>query len=80
MSWNSTDISFKKLNSKRISSPDKTVFEEIGVRSLDIHNDDIKVDSIPTTPPVSDTSVVKVYSGFGHTLVQDLTVTDDPRL
>ena len=76
MSWNSTDISFKKLNSKRISSPDKSVFQEIGVRSLDIHNDDIKVDSIPTSPPVSDTSVVKVYSGIGHTLVQDLTVTD----
>lgn len=76
MSWNSTDISFKKLNSKRISSQDKTVFEEIGVLSLDIHNNDIKVDTIPSTPPVSDTSVVKVYSGVGHTLVQDLTVTD----
>jgi hypothetical protein len=76
MSWNATDISFKKLNSKRISSSDKTVFEEIGVLSLDIHNNDIKVDTIPSTPPVSDTSVVKVYSGLGHTLVQDLTVTD----
>ena len=76
MSWSREDISFKKLNSKRISSDVKSLFNEIGVLSLDIHNDDIKVDIIPSTPPVSDTSVVKVYSGFGHTLVQDVTVLD----
>jgi len=74
MSWSKEDISFKKLNSKRISSDLKSVFQEIGVRSLDIHNDDIKVDIIPSTPPVSDTSVVKLYSGIGHTLVEDVTV------
>jgi hypothetical protein len=76
MSWSREDISFKKLNSKRISSDVKSLFNEIGVLSLDIHNDDIKVDTIPSTPPVSDTSVVKVYSGLGHTLVQDVTVLD----
>jgi len=77
MAWNSTDTSFKKLNSKRVSSSSKAVYEEIGVLALDIHNDDIKVDPIPSTPPVSDTAVVKVYGGTGHTLVQDVTVDDE---
>jgi hypothetical protein len=77
MPWTSTDTSFKKLNSKRVSSSSKAVYEEIGVLALDIHNDDIKVDPIPSTPPVSDTAVVKVYGGIGHTLVQDVTVYDE---
>jgi hypothetical protein len=77
MPWNPTDTSFKKLNSKRVSSSSKAVYEEIGVLALDIHNDDIKVDPIPSTPPVSDTAVVKVYGGIGHTLVQDVTVYDE---
>jgi hypothetical protein len=56
------------------------VFEEIGARSLDIHNLDIKADPIPDVPPGSSTSVLQFYNysaGTGLTLVKDLTVSDN---
>ncbi len=54
--------------------------EEIGARSLDIHNLDIKADPIPDTPPGTSTSVLQFYNqsaGTGLTLVKDLTVSDN---
>jgi hypothetical protein len=80
MSWSKEDISFKKLSSKRVTWTSNQVFEEIGARSLDIHNLDIKADPIPDVPPGSTTSVLQFYNqsaGTGLTLVKDLTVSDN---
>ncbi len=80
MSWSKEDISFKKLSSKRVTWTSNQVFEEIGARSLDIHNLDIKADPIPDVPPGSSTSVLQFYNysaGTGLTLVKDLTVSDN---
>jgi hypothetical protein len=80
MSWSKEDISFKKLSSKRVTSDINSVYEEIGARSLDIHNLDIKADPIPEIPPGATTSVLQFYNqsaGTGLTLVKDLTVSDD---
>jgi hypothetical protein len=80
MSWSKEDIIFKKLSSKRVTWTSNQVFEEIGARSLDIHNTDIKADPIPDTPPGTSTSVLQFYdygSGTGLTLVKDLTVSDN---
>lgn len=80
MSWSKEDISFKKLSSKRVTWTSNQVFEEIGAKSLDIHNLDIKSDPIPDVPPGSTTSVLQYYNysgGTGLTLVKDLTVSDN---
>jgi hypothetical protein len=80
MSWSKEDISFKKLSSKRVTWTSNQVFEEIGARSLDIHNLDIKADPIPDIPPGSTTSTLQLYNqsaGTGLTLVKDLTVSDN---
>jgi hypothetical protein len=80
MSWSKEDISFKKLSSKRVTSDINSVYEEIGARSLDIHNLDIKADPIPDIPPGATTSVLQFYNqsaGTGLTLVKDLTVSDN---
>ena len=80
MSWSKEDISFKKLSSKRVTSDINSVYEEIGAKSLDIHNLDIKADPIPDVPPGTTTSVLQFYdqsSGTGLTLVKDLTVSDN---
>ena len=80
MSWSKEDISFKKLSSKRVTWTSNQVFEEIGARSLDIHNLDIKADPIPDVPPGTSTSVLQFYNysaGTGLTLVKDLTVSDN---
>lgn len=80
MSWSKEDISFKKLSSKRVTWTTNKVFEEIGARSLDIHNTDIKADTIPSIPPGSSVSGLLQYfdflGGTGLTLVKDLTVSD----
>lgn len=81
MSWSKEDISFKKLSSKRVTWTTNKVFEEIGARSLDIHNTDIKADLIPDVPPgFGVTGLLQYYDysgGTGLTLVKDLTVSDD---
>jgi len=81
MSWSKEDISFKKLSSKRVTWTTNKVFEEIGARSLDIHNTDIKSDLIPDVPPgFGVTGLLDFYDylgGTGLTLVKDLTVSDD---
>ena len=80
MSWSKEDISFKKLSSKRVTWTTNKVFEEIGARSLDIHNTDIKADLIPDVPPgFGVTGLLQYYDysgGTGLTLVKDLTVSD----
>lgn len=81
MSWSKEDISFKKLSSKRVTWTTNKVFEEIGARSLDIHNTDIKADLIPDVPPgFGVTGLLQYYDysgGTGLTLVKDLTVFDN---
>ncbi len=81
MSWSKEDISFKKLSSKRVTWTTNKVFEEIGARSLDIHNTDIKSDTIPSIPPGAGvTGLLDYYDylgGTGLTLVKDLTVSDE---
>jgi hypothetical protein len=81
MSWSKEDISFKKLSSKRVTWTTNKVFEEIGARSLDIHNTDIKADLIPDVPPgFGVTGLLQYYNysgGTGLTLVKDLTVSDE---
>ena len=78
MSWSKEDISFKKLSSKRVTWTTNKVFEEIGARSLDIHNTDIKADTIPSIPPGTGVTGLLEYSdylgGTGLTLVKALTV------
>jgi hypothetical protein len=80
MSWSKEDISFKKLSNKRVTWTTNKVFEEIGARSLDIHNTDIKADTIPSIPPGTGvTGLLQYYDylgGTGLTLVKDLTVSD----
>jgi hypothetical protein len=72
MSWSKEDISFKKLSSKRVTWTSNQVFEEIGARSLDIHNLDIKADPIPDTPPGTSTSVLQFYNQSAGTLANQL--------
>lgn len=73
MPWNKTDRAFKTLINKRTTDSDlKFYFNEFGDYTLDINAQEIKTDVIPSTPPSSDTSVVKIYTLF--TLTQDITV------
>ena len=61
MPWTDNDVSFKKLNNKRITtSTGKGINEEKGASTLELHYTDIKLDNIPSTPPGSSTSVVQV--------------------
>ena len=73
MPWTDNDISFKKLNNKRITtSTGKGINEEKGASTLELHYTDIKLDNISSTPPVSTTSIIQVNSLL--TLVEDLSV------
>jgi hypothetical protein len=76
MPWNETDIAFKKLNNKRITTnTGKGVNEERGASTININADEIWIDSIPGTPPVATTSVVEVYDYAARlTLIEDLSV------
>lgn len=73
MPWTDNDVSFKKLNNKRITtSTGKGINEEKGASTLELHYTDIKLDNIPSTPPGSTTSIVQVNTLL--TLVEDLSV------
>jgi hypothetical protein len=73
MPWTDNDVSFKKLNNKRITtSTGKGINEEKGASTLELHYTDIKLDNIPSTPPGSSTSIVQVNTLL--TLVEDLSV------
>lgn len=73
MSWTQTDLTFKKLFNKRVTSSTKRIYEEIGDYTLSIHADEIWAETIPGTPPVSTTSIVEVRTLL--TLTQDTTVS-----
>ena len=63
MPWLDTDISFKKLNNKRITtSTGKGLAEERGASTIENHARDLKIDTIPGVPPGSTTTIVQVYS------------------
>ena len=73
MPWTDNDVSFKKLNNKRITtSTGKGINEEKGASTLELHYTDIKLDNIPSTPPGSSTSIVQVNTLL--TLVEDISV------
>ena len=76
MPWLDTDISFKKLNNKRITtSTGKGLAEERGASTIENHARDLKIDTIPGVPPGSTTTIVQVYStGSPLLLVEDLSV------
>jgi len=77
MSWNKTDRSFKILINRRVTDaePSKYYYNEKGDFTLDLHSLEIKMDTIPGTPPGADTSVVKVYNFAGRlTLIEDTSV------
>lgn len=81
MGWQDTDISFKKLNNKRITTaaPTKTINEERGALSLNVSVSELWADPIPGTPPGSTTSEVQVYKlsqASRLLLIEDQTVAD----
>ena len=62
MSWSESDISFKKLNNKRITTNlGKGLAEERGASTIELYAADLKTDIIPGTPPLSSTTIVQVY-------------------
>lgn len=77
MSWNKTDRSFKTLINRRTTDaePSKYWYNEKGDFTIDIHNSEIKTDTIPSTPPGADTAVIDVYAYAARlTLIEDTSV------
>jgi len=75
MSWTQQDTSFKKLQSKRITtSTGKGINEEKGASTLELYLPDIKTEIIPGTPPGASTSILAYTGGTGQTLVVDTSV------
>jgi hypothetical protein len=75
MSWTQQDTSFKKLQSKRITtSTGKGINEEKGASTLELYLPDIKTELIPGTPPGASTSVLAYTGGIGQTLAVDTSV------
>ena len=75
MPWTQTDTSFKKLQSKRITtSTGKGIDEEKGASSLELFLPDIKTELIVGTPPGTSTSVLAYTGAIGQTLVVDTSV------
>ena len=75
MSWTQQDTSFKKLQSKRITtSTGKGINEEKGASTLELYLPDIKTELIPGTPPGASTSVLSYTGGTGQTLAVDTSV------
>ena len=75
MSWTQQDTSFKKLQSKRITtSTGKGINEEKGASTLELYLPDIKTEIIPGTPPGVSTDVLSYTGGTGQTLAVDTSV------
>jgi len=53
MSWNTTDFSFKKFLSKRITSSGKKYYEEFGDVAIDVHATEVKYSPIPFNDPAA---------------------------
>jgi len=75
MSWTQTDVSFKKLSNKRITtSTGKGLPEEKGASTLELYLPDIKTALIPGTPPGASTDILYYTGAIGQTLVVDTSV------
>jgi hypothetical protein len=75
MSWTQTDVSFKKLSNKRITtSTGKGLPEEKGASTLELYLPDIKTGTIPGTPPNATTDVLYYTGAIGQTLAVDTSV------
>lgn len=75
MSWTQTDVSFKKLSNKRITtSTGKGLPEEKGASTLELYLPDIKTGTIPGTPPNATTDVLYYTGSIGQTLAVDTSV------
>jgi hypothetical protein len=76
---NKTDFLFKKSLKTARTSSDKAYYEEsISTKNL-VHQADILMGCVPSTPPVATTDVVKCYTLAGDgrlALVKDTTVAD----
>lgn len=71
MSWNQTDLAFKILINKRLTSDTKKFYEEFGDNTLNIHMNEIWSDTVPSI--AADTlGVVKYYDNLQ--LIADKTV------
>ncbi len=78
MPWTQTDLSFKKLSNKRITtSTGKGLPEEKGASTLELYLPDIKTDLIPGTPPGTSTGVLYYTGAIGQTLVVDTSVPNN---
>jgi len=71
---NMRSYSFKKLAGFRMTDADKQWYNENPGRLAFFHDTEVWTDAIPATPPVADTTVVKVYDTL--TLTEDLSVSD----
>ena len=67
--WNQGDLTFKSFINKVTTDQSKKFYEENGGVVFNTHASEIWLDSIPTTPPVSTTSVVEVNTTLY--LIQD---------
>lgn len=68
------DIAYKRLNKKQYTSPDKTWHEEFPGKPLNLKFSDLWIDDIPSTPPLSSTSIIQVLSDL--VLTEDITVNN----
>lgn len=67
-----TDLTFKKIVNRQYTTPDKQWYEEYSGIPFKLFGTDVWVETIPTTPPPTSTSIVEVFDTL--TLQQDLTV------
>lgn len=78
MPWTQTDLSFKKLSNKRITtSTGKGLPEEKGASTLELYLPDIKTGIIPGTPPNTTTDILFYTGAIGQTLVVDTSVPNN---
>lgn len=78
MPWTQTDLSFKKLSNKRITtSTGKGLPEEKGASTLELYLPDVKTGLIPGTPPGASTDVLYYTGAIGQTLVVDTSVPNN---
>lgn len=78
MPWTQTDLSFKKLSNKRITtSTGKGLPEEKGASTLELYLPDIKTGIIPGTPPNATTDILFYTGAIGQTLVVDTSVPNN---
>lgn len=66
------DLGYKRLNKKEYTSTNKNWHEEFPGKPFNIKFTEVWTDEIPSTPPVSDTEIVKIYDHL--VLTEDVTV------